>query len=69
MFAGLSTNGYWKQGNVGCLQKRKEKTSIKPIRVSSNEGKAKWPYVRANQRRNTRENDLGRIQVKFQETA
>lgn len=32
------------------------------------EGKAKWPYVRAVQRRNVHENDLGRTQSKISET-
>lgn len=32
------------------------------------EGKAKWPYIRVIQRRNTNENDLGRTQSKISET-
>lgn len=65
MFGGLSINGYRKQENLFCLQKRKEKTSIKPIRVSINERKAKWPYMRVSQRRNTHKIGLGKIQSKI----
>lgn len=65
MFGRLSINGCWKQGNLCYLQKMKEKTSIKPIRVSINEGKVKRPDMRLSQRRNTHENDLDRIQSKI----
>lgn len=35
------------------------------IRVSINEGKVKWPYMRVSQRRNIHEHDLGRIWSKI----